>query len=758
MANYDGIRQESLFSDFRTAFVVEGPTTEATAAEPQRAASRVRSVLRYAGGFLAVALVLAAAVSWPSGKLFLANDEDVARLSVGSSTTVPDNVGWWVNKLSGLCLDVPQRTNSVTLSRCTFETSTSQTWILEPAGWIVNGDSGRCLDVAGDKAAAGQSVGLHTCERNKDSTDQLWTLLTSNFLQNKRGGKCLDVVGVNTPVVGSPLVLWDCEFDSGPTDQEWTFVSGLHYQIQDSWIGRTERGRQMETLFRDQAIINGESLLTMQDMAAIENPQVFGKFWASFRNVFGKMYGKWNRLIPLWNMMAAGTHLRDAIGNAFLLNRISSLVFPATNFVLGFENPRPGSKTILTDFYDWLVQPASPSFYKKFDEHEIVPDTSLEAYATSEFGTSLGGGFFAEMITGQRVPSWERSEAMETALSEVDDAFEKAKGTGKSPNEALGKLEPRFAFDTAALVQASWREFDQIRPNEIKFASNGVAGIRAVEHYSERHGNTEDILGLLVTYSQLSSLLTYNGEHFELDLTKYERYTPLSGFAGMGGKAIFSEFNGILRTERILWGGNDIPVHVTTTTTTSATMTTTTTSTTTTTTTTTTSTTTTSTTTTTTASNMGGRGISFGAATTTTTSSTATIETYITTTTTTSTSTTTTTSATTTTTTFDSQTTTSTTTTSTTSTTSTTTTATTTTTTCSNHNIDSQTTTSTTTTSTTSTTSTTTTATTTTTTSDSQTLKPQHRRQPLQPHLPPQRPRLRLEVVGWMLGMRSTTT
>merc|ERR1719401_811131 len=95
-----------------------------------------------------------------------------------------------------------------------------------------------------------------------------------------------------------------------------------------------------------------------------------------------------------------------------------------------------------------------------------------------------------------------------------------------------------------------------MRPYEIKYASNGAYGISVVENLLNRF-NTEDVLGVVMTDSVFSAHLDYNNKErsFSLDLTSLEEYSPIPGYAALGGGAKFTYQRGRLVTEEIHWAG-----------------------------------------------------------------------------------------------------------------------------------------------------------------------------------------------------------
>jgi hypothetical protein len=88
------------------------------------------------------------------------------------------------------------------------------------------------------------------------------------------------------------------------------------------------------------------------------------------------------------------------------------------------------------------------------------------------------------------------------------------------------------------LTQLGWNGFAYLQAHEIRYASNGVAGMNVV-HRKMQDYNTTDTLALLMQDTVFSAHLTYDADTavFALDLSAYEHYIPLPGSAPMGGHA-----------------------------------------------------------------------------------------------------------------------------------------------------------------------------------------------------------------------------
>ena len=86
--------------------------------------------------------------------------------------------------------------------------------------------------------------------------------------------------------------------------------------------------------------------------------------------------------------------------------------------------------------------------------------------------------FFNHYYTGDKVPSNEDNDNHESGISKLDAGMKLA---GTKVIETLYPLEPRLAFDEDALVQATWSGFKYAGPYDIKYASNGVHGMKVVD-------------------------------------------------------------------------------------------------------------------------------------------------------------------------------------------------------------------------------------------------------------------------------------
>merc|ERR1719336_2836548 len=98
---------------------------------------------------------------------------------------------------------------------------------------------------------------------------------------------------------------------------------------------------------------------------------------------------------------------------------------------------------------------------------------TYQDYAIENFGKPFPYEFFDKYYTGKRVPSWEDNTNHEIAIQMFDAGMAAQRAIGVEPMDYVAMLEPRFAFDQEALIQAGWNGFGYLNANDIKYASNG---------------------------------------------------------------------------------------------------------------------------------------------------------------------------------------------------------------------------------------------------------------------------------------------
>jgi len=175
-------------------------------------------------------------------------------------------------------------------------------------------------------------------------------------------------------------------------------------------------------------------------------------------------------------------------------------------------------------------------------------------------------------FTLKNVPSWERNEAHERAVSGIIKGF--LHGSTCLFESFANLLTPRVAKDQTALMTNGWKGFFQFGYHEIRYASNGDFGYDiAMARMNEFQ--TQDVLGVLASETVFSchlKLVPNDGSDiekgitddiFEMDFSDMAQYTPIEGFASLGGRVRFqysgtgadAKQYGRLRTLSIDYGG-----------------------------------------------------------------------------------------------------------------------------------------------------------------------------------------------------------
>lgn len=131
-------------------------------------------------------------------------------------------------------------------------------------------------------------------------------------------------------------------------------------------------------------------------------------------------------------------------------------------------------------------------------------------------------------------------------------------------NNWLYDLDERHGFDHSELMGVAFDGFTWFEHDEVKYASNGDFGYQLIEDKLAEASNTLDVLGILVSETVLSSNLRYHEatEEFSVDMDHFAAYTPIEGYANLGGRAYFSfdpsiGDSGRLATTNITYEGVD---------------------------------------------------------------------------------------------------------------------------------------------------------------------------------------------------------
>eukprot|EP00931_Biecheleriopsis_adriatica_P073306 TRINITY_DN47617_c0_g1_i1.p1 TRINITY_DN47617_c0_g1~~TRINITY_DN47617_c0_g1_i1.p1 ORF type:complete len:766 (+),score=183.36 TRINITY_DN47617_c0_g1_i1:25-2298(+) len=221
---------------------------------------------------------------------------------------------------------------------------------------------------------------------------------------------------------------------------------------------------------------------------------------------------------------------------------------PFLNFVQGFEQPG-----VFNWFWKLLGYGPGPK-WKPPVKGETMGLVSFNEFAKKSFGGQFPP-LFDDYVTGERVPSWEDNVNHKRGIAILDAGMAAARRVGIDPIDSLRFMEPRFAFDNEGLTELSWQGFYQFGPKDIKYASNGVWGIKVVEELMQKYGTKGEVLGPLLTDSAFSAHLTHDGELFHIDMSALAKYKPIPGYAPLGGKASFKQEGGRLKTVSMEYNG-----------------------------------------------------------------------------------------------------------------------------------------------------------------------------------------------------------
>eukprot|EP01061_Rhynchopus_euleeides_P042523 TRINITY_DN74160_c0_g1_i1.p1 TRINITY_DN74160_c0_g1~~TRINITY_DN74160_c0_g1_i1.p1 ORF type:complete len:611 (+),score=271.44 TRINITY_DN74160_c0_g1_i1:60-1892(+) len=226
----------------------------------------------------------------------------------------------------------------------------------------------------------------------------------------------------------------------------------------------------------------------------------------------------------------------------FLTQKGPSTIFPYFNFVDGFEKP---------GWRGWFQRVGNKFNPPKAGER--VGIVTYQQFAKDNFGKEFTHSFFSRYYTGASVPSWEDNKDHKIGTGLLNTGMSAARLTGGEPMNIINNRETRWAFDMEGLNDVTWSGFSWMKPDEVKYASNGVNGHKVVENLQQNRYRTVDTLGVLVTESVFGAHLKYvqAADEYEIDLRWMTQYTPLEGFARLGGKATFKLEGARLRTVSI---------------------------------------------------------------------------------------------------------------------------------------------------------------------------------------------------------------
>eukprot|EP00947_MAST-08B_sp_MAST-8B-sp1_P002728 g2728.t1 len=264
-----------------------------------------------------------------------------------------------------------------------------------------------------------------------------------------------------------------------------------------------------------------------------------GSNFADFGRAFQSALSNWRGFGQFWTDISDAAQGVTWFGIAYTASAGSGYMFPYMNFVRGFQQP---------GFWAWVdsVNPFTVNIQGQPKWMAPVPGEkigiiSYQDYAKKHFDRTRWSeprfDFFNDFYTGEGVPSWEDNDNHEDGIRILDNGM---KLSGNDAIELLYTMEPRFEFDNDALTEATWNGFKYMGPKDIKYASNGVHGIKVVDDLLAEH-NTRDTLGVLMMESVFSAHLVYDAalDEFTVDLSDMEKFKPLPNYAKMGGKATF---------------------------------------------------------------------------------------------------------------------------------------------------------------------------------------------------------------------------
>lgn len=235
----------------------------------------------------------------------------------------------------------------------------------------------------------------------------------------------------------------------------------------------------------------------------------------------------------------------DKIQAAFYNNIAGSVLYERMNFLRGFEFWGKWPLVGAVQGARWVAPVAGEgSNVVKFSDMSPI-----------DYGPDAA--FMQKFFSGEHVPSNEQDSGHDMGMSMITSSLK-----GADVTCLTAAMLPRFPFDHNMLMKAAWDGFTWFDYHEFKYASNGDFGYQVAKMRQAEQGNTEDILGLVMSETVFSAHLTYNAAktQFELDLTDMEQFLPIAGYAAMGGKATFVFDNtfgkyGRLRTTSITYGG-----------------------------------------------------------------------------------------------------------------------------------------------------------------------------------------------------------
>jgi hypothetical protein len=396
---------------------------------------------------------------------------------------------------------------------------------------------------------------------------------------NTISGKCAEVkrlAGSSLEDASSKdfsITLQHCNFEEEPAAQRWDFVGMAQIATMHGLAGgRYSLALASEDGRRHAVSSSRLPLLTLGDVVRGLDPGIIldGTFWTSMRKLFGTVTSSWNgwgELFELFSKLNGTGPVQKSLGIAYISNFLSTMTFAGMNFVEGFPRPQllpwwQGYHLNLASFRGLRMHFCGPRMSGAcIWGHPVAAETigvePLADYIRQTFDSGLPNRtLFDNMYTARSIPSHEDDGGLNKSLHVLRMGVIGARQHGVEPMVQVREMTAaRFAFDTEGLMQLLDAGFGWFKLRETKYASNGAFGVGVLERLMQKYKDPRDVLGLLMTESVLSAHLSFNGTLFEADLTMFERYPTLPGFAPLGGKAYFKEEGGRLHTVRLEYGG-----------------------------------------------------------------------------------------------------------------------------------------------------------------------------------------------------------
>ena len=185
-----------------------------------------------------------------------------------------------------------------------------------------------------------------------------------------------------------------------------------------------------------------------------------------------------------------------------------------------------------------------------------VKDEAVEIVRFDEVAGFSHPGLLDKYWTARHVPSWEEDEEHDEAVSLIRAGL--SSGGDSFWDCYILQMEPRMEVTAHdELMLASWRGFAWFGYREVKYASNGDWGYPLLKAKMEASAAPLDALGPLMSETVFAMHLRHDAtaNTFSVDFEHMAQYTPMPGYAPLGGKATFVYEGGALRTTSLTYGG-----------------------------------------------------------------------------------------------------------------------------------------------------------------------------------------------------------